>query len=116
MSGRAIEASGDVDTLLLDKTGTITIGNRVASELIPSAGVSIDELAVAAFLASAADETPEGRSIVALIRERYGRAVPAQLPPDAQARGVHRADAHERLRRRRPRAAQGRGRRGRRRT
>ena len=84
MSGRAIEASGDVDTLLLDKTGTITIGNRVASELIPSAGVSTDDLAVAAFLASASDETPEGRSIVALIRERYGRAVPAQLPPDAK--------------------------------
>jgi K+-transporting ATPase ATPase B chain len=84
MSGRAIEASGDVDTLLLDKTGTITIGNRVASELIPSAGVSTDDLALAAFLASAADETPEGRSIVALVRERYGRAVPAQLPPDAK--------------------------------
>jgi len=84
MSGRAIEASGDVDTLLLDKTGTITIGNRLASELIPSAGVAIEELAAASFLASAADETPEGRSVVDLIRERYGRAVPAELPSDAK--------------------------------
>jgi len=84
MSGRAIEASGDVDTLLLDKTGTITIGNREASELVPSAGVSSDDLALAAFLSSAADETPEGRSIVALVRERYGRAIPPQLPPDAK--------------------------------
>jgi K+-transporting ATPase ATPase B chain len=84
MSGRAIEASGDVDTLLLDKTGTITIGNRAASELIPSAGVSIDELALASFLSSAADETPEGRSIVELVRERHGRAVPGQLPPGAK--------------------------------
>jgi len=80
MSGRAIEASGDVDTLLLDKTGTITIGNREASELIPSAGVPIEELAEAAWLASAADETPEGRSIVALVRERHGRTLPPQLP------------------------------------
>ena len=84
MSGRAIEASGDVDTLLLDKTGTITIGNREASELVPSAGVSTDELSLASFLSSAADETPEGRSIVALVRERYGRAIPPQLPPDAK--------------------------------
>jgi len=76
MSGKAIEASGDVDTLLLDKTGTITIGNRVASELIPSAGVTIEELAEAAYLASAADETPEGRSILQLVRERHVRAVP----------------------------------------
>jgi K+-transporting ATPase ATPase B chain len=84
MSGRAIEASGDVDTLLLDKTGTITIGNRVASELVPSAGVAIEELALAAFLASAADETPEGRSVVELVRDRYARGVPAQVPPDAK--------------------------------
>jgi potassium-transporting ATPase ATP-binding subunit len=84
MSGRAIEASGDVDTLLLDKTGTITIGNRVASELIPSAGVAIDELALAAFLSSAADETPEGRSVVELVRANHGRALPPQLPPDAK--------------------------------
>jgi potassium-transporting ATPase ATP-binding subunit len=84
MSGRAIEASGDVDTLLLDKTGTITIGNRVASELIPSAGVAIDELALAAFLSSAADETPEGRSVVELVRANHGRALPPQLPPEAK--------------------------------
>jgi len=84
MSGRAIEASGDVDTLLLDKTGTITIGNREASELVPSAGVATDDLALAAFLSSAADETPEGRSIVALVRQRYARALPPQLPSDAK--------------------------------
>ena len=83
MSGRAIEASGDVDTLLLDKTGTITVGNRVAGELIPGAGVAIEELAEAALLASAADETPEGRSIVALARERHG-SVRAKLEPDAR--------------------------------
>jgi K+-transporting ATPase ATPase B chain len=66
MSGRAVEASGDVDTLLLDKTGTITYGNRMATELIPLPGVSLEDLAKAALLASQADETPEGRSIVAL--------------------------------------------------
>src|SRR6476660_7548545 len=64
MSGRAVEASGDVDTLLLDKTGTITHGNRMATELIPLPGVRIEDLAAAAQLASLADETPEGRSIV----------------------------------------------------
>jgi K+-transporting ATPase ATPase B chain len=68
MSGRAVEAAGDVDTLLLDKTGTITLGNRQASELIPGPGVAMDRLVTAANLASAADETPEGRSIVALAR------------------------------------------------
>ena len=71
MSGRAVEASGDVDTLLLDKTGTITLGNRMATELLPMPGVSAEELAVAAQLASLADETPEGRSIVVLVKERY---------------------------------------------
>jgi potassium-transporting ATPase ATP-binding subunit len=71
MSGRAVEAAGDVDTLLLDKTGTITLGNRMATELIPVGGVSEEELADAAQLASLADETPEGRSIVVLIKERY---------------------------------------------
>jgi K+-transporting ATPase ATPase B chain len=70
MSGRAVEASGDVDTLLLDKTGTITHGNRQATELIPLAGVRLEDLAAAAQLASLADETPEGRSIVALIGEK----------------------------------------------
>jgi K+-transporting ATPase ATPase B chain len=72
MSGRAVEAAGDVDTILLDKTGTITLGNRMASELLPVAGVAPDELAEAAQLASLADETPEGRSVVVLAKERYG--------------------------------------------
>ncbi len=72
MSGRAVEAAGDVDTLLLDKTGTITLGNRMATELIPAAGVKVEDLADAAQLASLADETPEGRSIVVLAKERYG--------------------------------------------
>jgi len=71
MSGRAVEAAGDVDTLLLDKTGTITLGNRQATEFRPIRGVSEQELADAAQLASLADETPEGRSIVVLAKERY---------------------------------------------
>jgi potassium-transporting ATPase ATP-binding subunit len=72
MSGRSVEAAGDVDTLLLDKTGTITLGNRQATEFKPLRGVSEEELADAAQLASLADETPEGRSIVVLAKERYG--------------------------------------------
>ena len=72
MSGRAVEAAGDVDTLLLDKTGTITLGNRMATEFVPVTGVSEHELADAAQLASLSDETPEGRSIVVLAKERYG--------------------------------------------
>ncbi len=72
MSGRAVEAAGDVDTLLLDKTGTITLGNRQATEFKPVAGVTEQELADAAQLASLADETPEGRSIVVLAKEKYG--------------------------------------------
>ncbi|MDZ7926628.1 MAG: potassium-transporting ATPase subunit KdpB [Agrobacterium sp.] len=72
MSGRAVEAAGDVDTLLLDKTGTITLGNRQATEFRPVTGVSEQELADAAQLASLADETPEGRSIVVLAKEKYG--------------------------------------------
>jgi len=71
-SGRAVEAAGDVNTLLLDKTGTITVGNRQASEFVPAAGVSSDQLANAAQLSSLPDETPEGRSIVVLAKERYG--------------------------------------------
>ena len=71
MSGRAVEAAGDVDTLLLDKTGTITLGNRMASELIPATGVPAVELAKAAGMASYADETPEGRSIVDFVRTNY---------------------------------------------
>src|SRR6202012_4514696 len=71
-SGRAVEAAGDVNTLLLDKTGTITIGNRQASEFLPAPGVLSDQLADAAQLSSLPDETPEGRSIVVLAKERYG--------------------------------------------
>jgi len=72
MSGRAVEAAGDVNTLLLDKTGTITLGNRQAAEFVPLAGVEEARLADAAQLSSLADETPEGRSIVVLAKERYG--------------------------------------------
>lgn len=72
MSGRAVEAAGDVDTLLLDKTGTITLGNRQASELIPAPGVNEHQLADVVQLASLADETPEGRSIVVLAKNKYG--------------------------------------------
>jgi K+-transporting ATPase ATPase B chain len=72
MSGRAVEAAGDVNTLLLDKTGTITFGNRQASRFIPAPGVAESELADAAQLSSLADETPEGRSIVVLAKEKYG--------------------------------------------
>ena len=72
LSGRAVEAAGDVDTLLLDKTGTITLGNRQATEFKPLRGVTEQELADAAQLASLADETPEGRSIVVLAKEKYG--------------------------------------------
>ncbi len=71
LSGRAVEAAGDVDVLLLDKTGTITLGNRQATELIPAEGVEPERLADAAQLASLSDETPEGRSIVVLAKERY---------------------------------------------
>src|SRR5438045_3329646 len=71
MSGRAVEAAGDVETLLLDKTGTITLGNRLASETLPAPGVRMEELADAAQLASLADETPEGRSIVVLLKEKH---------------------------------------------
>jgi len=72
MSGKAVEAAGDVDVLLLDKTGTITLGNRQATELVPAQGVSPEALAGAAHLASFADETPEGRSILVLAKEKYG--------------------------------------------
>ena len=72
LSGRAVEAAGDVDTILLDKTGTITLGNRMASDFLSAPGVSPEELAEAAQLASLADETPEGRSVVVLAKERFG--------------------------------------------
>src|SRR4029077_11075683 len=71
-SGRAVEAAGDVDVLLLDKTGTITLGNRLASRFMPAPGVSTAELADTAQLSSLADETPEGRSIVVLAKQQYG--------------------------------------------
>ncbi|MFJ9311173.1 potassium-transporting ATPase subunit KdpB [Streptomyces cyaneofuscatus] len=83
MSGRAVEAAGDVSTLLLDKTGTITLGNRQAATFVPVAGVSEAELAGAARLSSLADETPEGRSIVALADERHG-----PYGPEARADGA----------------------------
>ncbi|MGH9867684.1 MAG: potassium-transporting ATPase subunit KdpB [Candidatus Polarisedimenticolia bacterium] len=72
MSGRAVEAAGDVNTILLDKTGTITLGNRMATDFLPAPGVRAEDLADAAQLASLADETPEGRSIVVLAKERHG--------------------------------------------
>ncbi len=82
-SGRAVEAAGDVDVLLLDKTGTITVGDRAASEFRAVSGVNIQALVEAALLASLADETPEGRSIVALARDTFGAAINA-LPEDAE--------------------------------
>jgi K+-transporting ATPase ATPase B chain len=81
-SGRAVEAAGDVDVLLLDKTGTITLGNRMATEFIPAPGIALSDLADAAQLASLADETPEGRSIVTLAKEKF------------QLRGREVADPH----------------------
>ena len=91
MSGRAVEAAGDVDVLLLDKTGTITIGNRQASRFVPLTGVDERDLAQAALLSSLADETPEGRSVVALAKEKYGlsdEATPSAnfIPFSAQTR------------------------------
>jgi K+-transporting ATPase ATPase B chain len=79
-SGRAVEAAGDVDTLLLDKTGTITFGNRMATEFLPVRGVRIEDLAEAALASSLSDETPEGRSIVALAKGEYQLAEPAPDP------------------------------------
>ncbi len=81
-SGRAVEAAGDVDTLLLDKTGTITFGNRAAAALYPVPGTSERELAEAAVLSSLGDDTPEGRSILAFVRDRFGFS--AERPSDAQ--------------------------------
>jgi K+-transporting ATPase ATPase B chain len=105
MSGRAVEAAGDVNTLLLDKTGTITMGDRQASEFIPVPGVDVNDLADAAQLSSLADETPEGRSVVVLakrdfgIRERAAGELPGAefVPFTAQTRmsGVNLPDGHE---------------------
>lgn len=91
MSGRAVEAAGDVDVLLLDKTGTITLGNRMASRFVPLRGIDERDLAQAALLSSLSDETPEGRSIVALAKERYGleaegRPSASFIPFSAQTR------------------------------
>jgi K+-transporting ATPase ATPase B chain len=104
LSGRAVEASGDVDVLLLDKTGTITLGNRQAAEFLPMPGVAEDELAHVAALSSIADETPEGRSIVALATERFAFDADAAarerrlefVPFTAQTRmsGVDAPDGH----------------------
>ncbi len=81
MSGRAVEAAGDVDTLLLDKTGTITFGNRQATELIPAAGIPMDRMLAATAFASTADETPEGRSIVSLAGRLGGPAIADRSEP-----------------------------------
>jgi magnesium-transporting ATPase (P-type) len=97
MSGRAVEAAGDVQTLLLDKTGTITLGNRMASDFFPVGGHTEQEVADAAQLASLADETPEGRSIVVLAKERFNireretsapstPSSPSRPPPGCRAR------------------------------
>ncbi|MCL2464093.1 MAG: potassium-transporting ATPase subunit KdpB, partial [Micrococcales bacterium] len=84
MSGRAVEAAGDVDVLLLDKTGTITLGNRQAAELLPAAGVSDQTLADAAQLSSMADDTPEGRSVLVLVKQRFG----LRERPEGELRGA----------------------------
>ena len=89
LSGRAVEASGDVDVLLLDKTGTITLGNREATRFIPMPGIEESELAEAAQLSSLADETPEGRSIVVLakrVRDPRARAGRRTRPPSSPSR------------------------------
>ena len=130
MSGRAVEAAGDVHTLLLDKTGTITLGNRQATEFMPLPGVSEATLADAAQLASLPDETPEGRSIVVLAKEKYGLRGRELVAAAGDVRPVYRADPDVRRRhrrvaamlarraprrrdQRRPRNPQGRGRRDR---
>ena len=111
MSGRAVEAAGDVDVLLLDKTGTITLGNRQAVEFIPAPGVSQGDLADAAQLASLADETPEGRSIVVLAKEKYGLRGAKHSRNGRDVHSVLRPNAHQRRQLRRPGDPQGRRRR-----
>ena len=108
MSGRAVEAAGDVQTLLLDKTGTITLGNRMASDFFPAAGHTEEEVADAAQLASLADETPEGRSIVVLAKERFNIRE-RELSRSPRVRPLHRHDAHVGTQRRRSGDSQGRG-------
>ena len=97
-SGRAVEAAGDVDVLLLDKTGTITLGNRQASAFLPAPGVTEQQLADAAQLASLADETPEGRSIVVLAKQKFNLRERDMARAGRDVRAVHGADAHERRR------------------
>jgi high-affinity K+ transport system ATPase subunit B len=106
MSGKAVEASGDINTLLLDKTGTVTLGNRQAVEFIPLPGVTPEELADAAQLSSLADETPEGRSIVVLAKEKYGSARPRSSRARSSLHSFLRLYTHERRRYRWPHAAQ----------
>src|SRR5689334_11141480 len=89
LSGRAVEASGDVDVLLLDKTGTITLGNRQAVEFIPVKGIDVKDLAEAAQLASLADETPEGRSIVVLAKDKFGLRGRTMGASDEAPEGMH---------------------------
>ena len=111
-SGRAVEAAGDIDTLLLDKTGTITFGNRQATELFPVGGIDGHSLATAARLSSLADQTPEGRSIVELCAREHGLAAEATADEARRrVRPVHRADPDVRARPGRPGGPQGRGRR-----
>ena len=106
-SGRAVEAAGDVDVLLLDKTGTITLGNRQATAFLPAPGCTSEGLADAAQLSSLADETPEGRSIVVLAKERYGIRERDVHGAQGDVRPLHGADADERRRPRRSRGAGG---------
>ncbi len=96
MSGRAVEAAGDVNTLLLDKTGTITLGNRQATEFMPAPDVSQERLANAAQLASLSDETPEGRSIVVLAKEKYNLRGRDLARHSCGVCALHRANPHER--------------------
>ena len=103
-SGKAVEVAGDIDTLLLDKTGTITIGNRRATQFVPLGGASARDVARLAGLASLADQTPEGKSILDLARQQA--AVDGEAPAGARVHRVHRPDPHERHRpARRPRAS-----------
>ncbi len=108
-SGRAVEAAGDVDVLLLDKTGTITLGNRQATAFLPAPGVTDHELADAAQLASLADETPEGRSIVVLAKQRFNLRERDIATLGAMFVHFSAQDAHERRRPRHAQGAQGRG-------
>ena len=113
MSGRAVEAAGDVDVLLLDKTGTITFGNRLAAEIIPVGGASKLDALICARQSSLGDDTPEGRSIQALA-EQLGAPAADGLAAGRRGRPVQGRDAHERRPPGRPRLLQRRGRRDRR--